>query len=322
MDLQVFRDGKLLKTPPIVANPIDEESQTSFVQQIVHSLALWGNAYVKVYGDPVSSVEVLDPDTVVVSRDELTGKVQYWLNGKLQPKGKIRHLKFERMPGALLGHGPLQGCAGELKAAQQLDAFQQTWFNTDGIPKGILTSTTNVNAAQQKQLIEAFEAFIKDHKNVLLPLGIKYETLAVKPIELQYVDVAEANIRNIARIFGIPAANLLTAIEGTSMTYTNYVESNMQFMQNTLSRYMNEIEDFLSSLLPRGQKVQFNEEMLLRMSPEKAWTIIKTKVDIGYTSGDELRAEEGKKPLPKPVVKSETQNQTNPNKDNQENGNT
>ncbi|AII04773.1 hypothetical protein EP51_09230 [Rhodococcus opacus] len=317
MDLQVYREGKLIKTPPVVANPIDEESQSSFVQQVIWSLALWGNAYVKVYGSPVSSVEVLDPDTVVVTRDEITGKTNYWLNGKLQPKGKIRHLKFERMPGELKGHGPLQGCAGELKAAQQLDKFQQTWFNTDGIPKGVLSSTQAVNAQQQKALVEAFEAFVKEHKNVLLPLGIKYETLATKPMELQYVEVAEANIRNIARIFGIPAANLLSAIEGTSMTYTNYEESNLQFLQNTLCRYMNEIEDFLSSLLPRSQKVQFNEEMLLRTSTEKLWSVNKLKTDIGYTSGDEMREAEGKNPLPKPVTPTE---KVNPNKDNEDSG--
>lgn len=322
MDLQVFRNGKLIDTPTLIANPIYGESQRSFVKQVVWSLALWGNAYIKVYGSPVSDVEVLDPDTVVVSRDELTGKVQYWHNGKLQPKDKIRHIRLERLPGALMGHGPLQACAGALQAAKQLDAFQKTWFNTDGIPKGILSSNAQVTAPQQKQLIEAFEAFIKDHKNVLMPLGIKYETIAVKPIEVQYVDVAEANIRNIARVFGIPAANLLSAIEGTSMTYTNYVESNLQFLQNTLSNYMNEIEDFLSSLLPRGQKVQFNEEQLLRMSPEKQWAVKKTQFDVGYYDGAEQRKQEGLPALPKKeVVKSETQNQTNPNKDNQENGN-
>lgn len=299
MELEVFRNGKKLKTPALIANPIDSESQASFVQQIVHSLALWGNAYVRVYGEPVSSVEVLDPDMVTVGRSE-EGKVIYFVNGKLVNSKSIRHLKFERMPGADLGHGPLSGAAGELKAAVRLNEFMQTWFNVDTVPRGVIKMTEKLNAEQSKKLAEAWDAFINEHKNIVLPQGVSYEQLANKPMELQYQEVAEANVRNIARVFGIPAAALLTALEGTSMTYTNYVESNLQFMQQTLTRYMQEIEDMLSGLLPTNQKVQFNENQLFRMAPEKEWAIKKMMSDVGYYSGAEQREQEGLPALPQP----------------------
>lgn len=326
MDLKVYRDGKEIKTPYLIQNPIDGESQSSFVQQVVWSLALWGNCYIKVYGDPVTSVEVLDPDTVTVSRDPDTGKVQYWIGPKPIATERIRHLKFERLPGSLYGHGPLTGAAGELKAAVLLDKFQQTWFDTTGIPTGLLSTPSALNATDSARFVTAWNDFLDNNRRTaILPGGMKYETISAKPIELQYVDVAEANIRNIARIFGIPASNLLSAIQGTSMTYTNYVESNLQFLQNTLSRYMNEIEAFLSSLLPRSQKVEFNEMQLLRMAPEKDWAVKKTMFDVGYYDGAEQRKQEGlpaleKKELPKPVV-DENPEKANSNKDNLENGN-
>lgn len=304
MEMEVYRDGKKIKTPLLVRNPIDGESQSSFVQQCVWSLALWGNCYLLTYGSPVTSVTVLDPDSVTVVKDPATGKTQYYNGPNQLPTDRIRHLKFERLPGALLGIGPLSGAAGELRAAYLLDKFQQQWFDVTGIPSGVLSTPGALNAGQSKAFVEAWNDFLADNrKTAILPGGMKYEAISAKPIELQYVDVAESNIRNIARIFGIPASNLLSALQGTSMTYTNYLEANLQFLQNTLSRYMNEIEDALSDLLPRSNRVEFNEEQLLRMSPEKLWAVKKLQSDVGYYSGAEQRKEEGLPPLPKTEVK-------------------
>lgn len=303
MSLKVYRGQKEVKTTPaLVRNPIEGESQASFVQQVVWSLALWGNCYIRVYGDPVSSVDVLDPDTVVVTRHPETGKVAYYINGK--ETKNIRHLKFERLPGALLGHGPLTGSEGELKAAWRLDEFQRTWFDTTGVPKGVLKNGgTALNAEKQKEFITAWNEFIKGNAGtVILPNGMDYETVNANPIEVQYVQVAEANIRNIARIFGIPAANMFFQMDGNSMTYTNQVEANLMFLQNTLTRYMVEIEAFFNSLLPGTMRVEFDEEELMRLAPEKLWAMKKLQSEVGYYSGAEQREAEGLPALPEPVV--------------------
>lgn len=303
MEVKVMRGKKEMNyTPAIIKNPIEGESFSSFVQQVVTSLALWGNAYVRIYGTDVekpSYVRVTDPDEVVCHEDDITGDITYWVRGKVVPNNRIRHLKLDRMPGQLMGHGPLTGSAGVLKAAQLLDTFQRQWFDVTGMPKGVLSTETNLNPEQSSALVEAWNKFIGDHGGTMvMPKGINYESMTIKPAEAQYLEVASANIRDIARIFGIPAANMLSSIDGTSMTYTNYIESNIMFIQNTLSRYIVEIEDFLTSLLPRGQHVNFDEESLLRLSPEKLWQVKKTQFDLGYYSGAEQREEEGKDPLP------------------------
>lgn len=238
----------------------------------------------------------------MVSRHPETGKTTYYINGK--ETKNIRHLKFERLPGALLGHGPLTGSEGELKAAWRLDEFQRTWFDTTGVPKGVLKNGgTALNAEKQKEFITAWNEFIKGNAGtVILPNGMDYETVNANPIEVQYVQVAEANIRNIARIFGIPAANMFFQMDGNSMTYTNQVEANLMFLQNTLTRYMVEIEAFFNSLLPGTMRVEFDEEELMRLAPEKLWAMKKLQSDVGYYSGAEQREAEGLPALPAPVV--------------------
>lgn len=302
MDVKVYRGEKEVKyVPLLMREPIEGESFSSFVQQAVWSLALWGNCYIKLLGDPdkPTSVKVLDPEDVVCREDAVTEKVTYWVKGKQVNPRTIRHLKFERLPGEAMGHGPLTGASGELKAAYMLDKFQRQWFDVTGAPKGVISTDTQLNPENAQALQDAWVSFLeKNHQVIVMPKGVNFQPVSMKPVEAQYVDVVATNIRNIARIFGIPAANLLSAVDGTSMTYTNYVESNIMFIQNTLSRYVKEIEDFLTTLLPRGQKVKFDEETLLRLSPEKLWAIKKIQHEVGYYSGAEQREEEGKKPLP------------------------
>lgn len=311
MELKVYRGEKVVKTiPAVVKSPIAGESQTSFIQQVIWSLALWGNCYIRLYGDPVSSVEVLDPELTFAWKDE-KGVLRYRHGDKDIPANRIRHLKFERIPGEINGIGPLTGAKGEIEAAYLLDKFQKKWFDTTGVPKGLLKVPGAFNSAESATFIEAWNKFVSGHAgNVVLPQGMDYQTVNAKPVEVQYHDLAEANIRNIARIFGIPASNLLSAIDGTSMTYTNYIEANIQFMQNTLSRYMKEIEDFFDSILPGSARVRFNEEDLLRLSPEKLWTVKKMQSEVGYYSGAEQRKEEGKKPLPEKPVDTEAEKNT------------
>lgn len=303
MDVKVYRGKKeMTYVPMIIREPIEGESFSSFIQQVVTSLALWGNAYIRLVGedpDKPTSVKVLDPDDVVCTEDDITGKVTYWVKGKVVPSKRIKHLKLDRMPGELLGHGPLTGAAGVIKAAYLLDEFQRTWFDSTGSPKGIISTENHLTPEQTDGLAEAWSEFIREHDGIMvLPKGVSYNPTVIKPAEAQFLDVVSQNIRDIARIFGIPASNLLSSIDGTSMTYTNYVESNIMFLQNTLSRYIIEIEDFLSALLPRGQKVNLDEESLLRLAPDKLWQVRKLQFDVGYYAGSEQREEEGKAPLP------------------------
>lgn len=303
LPIEVIRNGKKIKTPLFIQNPIDGESQSSFIQQVVWSLALWGNCYVKVNGTPAYGVEVLDPDSVTVTKDPETGKVAYFIGPKSIPADRIRHLKFERLPGKLLGIGPMHGCKGEIKAAYLLDKFQATWFDTTGIPKGVIQSPGKLDPETSKMFVKDWNEFVKGNSGTsILPNGMDYKTIEYKPIELQYKDVAEANIRNIARIFGIPADILLSSMTGTSMTYTNAIESNIRFRTFTLARYMDEIENFLSGLLPTNQRAKFNEEELERLSPESLWNIKKVQYDVGYYDGAEQRKQEGLPPLPKKEV--------------------
>jgi len=301
LELGVYRNGIELVSPPIIRTPDVNQHASAFVQETVWSLATYGNAYWKVYGsDPKNpaSLEVLDPSVVSITRHEKTGEKRYWV-GNDDLTGKIKHLKLQRMAGRDYGVGPIQMAKSELTAALKLRQFADNWFDVSGVPTGVLTTDMQLNAAQAAQFAEQWNEFIKTGGGtVVLSAGLSYEAIRLKPAEAQFLEIQQANNVNIARLFGIPTMHLNVEMGGTSMTYMNLEQTNILFIQNTLVRYMNEIEVALSDFLPRGQRVQFKEEGLLRSDTVTKWKVLQTQVDVGYTSGNELREAEGKAPLP------------------------
>lgn len=306
MELAVYRNGVEIPTPALVKQPNVNDTQKGFIEETVFSLAGYGNAYwwiVRPSGaTTVSSVQVLDPTLVSVRLDD-EGAPVYSYNGREYRSDRIKHLKLMRRPGQAEGYGPIQAASGELQAALRLRAFADEWFDISGIPTGVLSTDMVLGPEESAAFAQAWKDFITQHGGTaVLSQGLQYEPIRLKPAEAQFLDVQNAVITNIARLFGVPAMHLIAELRGTSNTYLNLEQANIVFLQTTLTRYMTEIEDALSSLLPRGQQVQFLEEGLLRMDTTTKWNVRKTQVEIGYTTGNELRAAEGKAPLrlPKP----------------------
>lgn len=298
------------------------QGPTAFYQETVVSLALWGNAYWRVYGTrkagEVQGLEVLDPAKVSLHMNTKTGKKEWIAGTETLPFDKVIHLKHTRLPGRDYGTGPVQQGAEELRAALLLRQFQNEWFDTSVIPLGVLTTDQPMNEDDMANAAKAFSEFLKTHKGLaVLPEGLSYDVFSLKPSEAQFLEVASANDKNIARIFGVPVMLLSVEIGGTSFTYMNMEQLINNFIQNTLTRYINEIENALSDLLPLGQRVQFKTEGLLRSDQVTKWNIIKTQVEVGYTDGAELREAEGKAPLPSNAMPKN--NPVTENKEDEEN---
>lgn len=288
----------------LIKNPNVDEPFSAFVQETVFSLALWGNAYWRVYGDPAVSLEVLDPNAVTITRNQTTGAKVYWY-GQENITGKVKHLKLQRLPGHDYGVGPVQVSPGELYAALRLKDFANSWFDVSGVPTGILTTENPLTPAQAGAFSQAWKDFLASNGGTMvLSQGVTYEPIRIKPAEAQYLEVQNQNNINIARLFGIPPMHLTVELSGTSNTYTNLEQLNILFIQDTLVRYMNEIENTLSEFIPRGQVVKFKEEGLLRSDTKTKWDIVETQTKVGYTSGAEMRAAEGKSPLEQPEPKA------------------
>ena len=296
MPLGVYRAGIEIDTPTIIKQPNVNESQRQFIKQTVWSLATHGNAYWRVYGKypSIQNLEVLDPSQVSITTEN--GRKHYWLGS--EEVRNVKHLRLMTKPGVDKGFGPIQQGQSELIGALRVRRFADQWFGGAGVPVGMLTTDQKLNAADSKAFADAFNTFIQTNGTAVLSQGMKYEYLNIKPADAQFLEIQQSQTVAVARLFGVPATLLASGNEGTSNTYTNNQELFIVFLQTTLTDYMNEVEDALSSLLPRGQEVNFKEDALLRMNTNLETEIDVARIQNGLITVNEWRAGQGLPPLP------------------------
>lgn len=310
LELEQYEDGRVVEPSPLVRRPDPYTPRKLFVQELVTSLALYGNAFCKVSRDgrgAVQALTILAPQNVTVTKSN--GVPVYAVNGKRVPTRDVVHFKLDRLPGEVMGYGPIQHESKVFGLAVTLERYASTQFDVDAIPRGKITTTSSVNADDAQELAQSVRDFIENNGGILvLTDGFDYQQIVGDPSKTQFLEVQKATDLRIARLFGVPAEALQMGTDNSS-TYQNTQDQNLRFLQSTLDRYLTEIEEQITELLPAGKSVKFREEDLLRLDIKGKWEVAEIQTRIGYTSGDEIRAAEGKEPLPKPTVE-QNQNTT------------
>lgn len=320
MPLGVYRNGVEIDAPSVIKQPNLEQSQRQFIKDAGWSLCTHGNAYLELVTDPtqvkrddmhykkraqyaftsdgtvIAGIHVLNPAAVTITTEK-GRKVYYEGNRRIN---YIKHLRLMGPPGADKGYGPIQKGQSELIGALKVRRFADGWFGGSGVPTGMLTTDQRLNPADAKALVEAWNTFINENGTALMQQGMRYEHLNLKPADAQFLEVQQAQTVGMARLFGVPATLLASGNEGNSNTYSNQQELFIQFLQTTLSDYMSEIEDALTSLLPRGQVVEFKEDALLRMN-----TVMETEIAVAQTGAGLITVNEWREAHGLPVLDEE-----------------
>lgn len=311
LPLDVYRGNKTIDVPALVAKPDVTSTQSAFKEQTAVSLALSGNAYWRLYRDSptgaVQSIQVLNPHNVLIEQDLNTGRLTYRYHDDLGDytfaEWQIKHLALMRVPGSLYGLGPIQAAQAELCGAVDLRNYATNWFRKGQVPTGVLKT----DQVLTPDLATAYRARWEETNGgergiAVLGNGMSYTPVYLSPDQAQFLESQQFTITQIARMFGIPAGKLLAEVNGNSMTYTNLESATTDFIRDTLTAYLSEIEDALSDLIPRGQVVRFKVDALLRADKETRYTTYKIALDAGFMTIDEVRAEEGLPPMQKQEV--------------------
>ena len=299
LSLVVEKKGEQLAAndvPSIIRRPNLHQSRGDFVETATISLAATGNAYIKVerFGDSVDSLTVID---------KATGVKTIAYKGKSYSTDEILHVPLLTLPGSTTGLGPIQASHTELSTAKDIRDFAAGWFKNSGQPSGILSTDQKVNPEDLIAMRNAWNYLDADGNPLdmsanpsrirVFPHGISYSPILISPREAQWIEAQQFNTTQIARIFGIPAPLLLAAVEGNAQTYSNVEQEWIAFTRFTLQSYITRLEDALTSIVPRGQRVKFNVEALLRSDTTTRYAAHKTAIEMGLYSAKYAREIEG-----------------------------
>lgn len=298
-----------LPLPSLLVQPSAQGTLHDWVFRAVTSLAYRGNAVGVVtsrdYLEYPTEIEWLDPANVLCE-DRLApmGEPGSFTNPKFSylgerlPSEDVVHIPWFQLPGRVWGLSPIGAYAVTVSTGLSAQQFSDDWFRSGGVPPGRFKNTQQtIDQTQANVIKRRLVQAIRSHEPIVYGKDWDYEPTTVSPNEAQFVQTMRLTASTIASIYGIPP-EMIGGETGGSMSYSSPEQRQIELVQFSLLPWLALLESHLSALLPRGQYVKFDPDVLIRADLLTRFEVHEKKRLIGWDNIDGLRALEDEPPLP------------------------
>lgn len=300
LGLDTFKNDEKVNAPLFIKRPDVSQTRSKFFEQTITALLLNGNAYWLITRDAqgrVTNLENLNPLDVAIETNQWGKTLGYKYMGYDYKPTDIQHLSVISVPGMAKGLGPIQAAQAELHGTINTRNYASNWFDSSGVPNGYLKTDAPLNAEDAAELKAQWHTSVQGGTTAVLDSGLTYSPIYLSPKDAQFIESQAFNKTQIATLFGIPPRMML--VEAGNSTYANVQDERRAFVDSALMNYLVEIEDALSSLLPRGTEARFNLDAYLRASTKERYESHEIALRAGFLTEDEVREIEKLPPLPK-----------------------
>lgn len=297
---EIDRVGKRVMTPlpKVIADPDPESNTYELIHQMMASLALHGNAYVHIdrnsRGEMIGLVPLHPYQMQVLPTGDMTGR-RYLHLGNQIPREDILHLRWFTPPQSLVGISPLNQTRNLVGLSIAMDRHLAQFYGEGGTPSSVLETDQKLNLEQARVIQATWETTNKRHRRpAVLSDGLKWRPITTSAADNQMIESREQLIRDIARVFRIPAH--LIGATGDSQTYQNVEQASLNFLTHTIAPWLRRIEVGLSKVLDQGTDVAFDTSVLLRTDALTRAQVNELNIKMGARTPNEVRQIEGLEP--------------------------
>jgi HK97 family phage portal protein len=297
--IDVFRrvNGIQLEVPkpPVLVKPSGEQSTIrEWMYSSQMDLDRVGNCYGVITerdgNNKPSRIDLVSHDSVSVrvKGDEVT----YIIKGKTYSADQIWHERQYTLPGHVMGLSPIAHAAWSLGLWASAAEFAADWFGNHGmIPSGTLRNKSKVLAPGEAEVVKARYKASRETADIFVT-GNDWEftTNSAAVADAKFLETQGASDIDAVRFFGVPGDMVDVATKGSSITYANITQRNLQFLITKMGPAVARREDALSSLLAEPRFVKLNTSAVLRMDPETTSRILINEVQGKITAPSEARA--------------------------------
>jgi HK97 family phage portal protein len=310
VDVFVRRDGARFPfrpKPEWVNQPDVDLPKEAFYSQVITSLLLDGNAFIRVFSNrsgQIVNMMVLNPTKVEIDRAQ-NGRLVFHVEGENRPlTGEdIVYIPDVMRPGKVRGVNRVKALRENFGLALALENFAATFFGQGTNMNGIIEFPGNLTAEQAKDLADAFDArhrgWRKSHKTGVLSGGATFKGTQMEPDKSQAVEARRFAVEDIARAFNVPPH--LLGVPGTN-SYASVEQTNLAWVTHGLRPIIQKIEGALTPLMsrtPGGENafLRFNIDGLLRADFSTRMTGYSTGLQAGFLSVNDVRRREDLRPI-------------------------
>ena len=310
IDAYVRRDGARFPfrpRPEWVTQPDITIPREAFYNQVIVSLLLEGNCFIRVFSNQrgeVVNLTVLNPQTVTVTRSGL-GTLLFTVDGeeKTLTSEEVIFIPDVMQPGALRGISRIKAMGETFGLALAMERYASTFYGQGTNLNGVIEFPGNLTKEQAEQLAGSFDnrhrGWKKGHRTGVLSGGAKFVSTQTDPEKSMLVEARNQSIADVARAFNIPPH--LLGLPGTT-SYASVEQMNLAWITHGLRPIVAKIEGALSPLLRRfpqgeGAFIKFNLDGLARADLQARTSSYSTMLQAGAMSINEVRALEDMRPI-------------------------
>ena len=288
-----------LPTPSVLVKPNATQTMFEFVHQTMMSLTLHGNAYIyapRSAGGLPAEMRNIHPSQIkkMVYADD--GSIIYTVGRDEITSADIRAVHWILLPNQMVGLSPLESMRNTIGMSIAMDRFLAQFYGEGATPSSVLETDTTITPEQASILRDTWEdSHVRRRRPAVLTGGLKWRSITTSAADMQMLEHREAIIRDIARVYRIPA-HLINGQGGDSQTYQNIESAGTNFVRYSLLPFMRRLEDAISEMLPLTQRVRFNADEFQRADLITRVRAQQVQIMSGTLSPNEARQQENREP--------------------------
>ena len=272
MRIDAVRGLQTLDQPPLLARPDPTRARSWFVQNSVEDYLLNGNAISVVTvrgGDGWPRAVMWIPASWVFITwtpfDE--NSVTYWAMGQRLPYDDVIHVRrgADRMF-PVRGVGVVEEQLDTLDRVAMEEEYERSMLAGSAVPSVVLITpsavlTQDVADDAKASWMEKFGGPVREP--AVVPNGTQVVPLSWSPSDAQLVEARRMSLLDVANMFNLDGYWLGAPTAG--ITYKTAAPQYQQILRTSIEPVLADFEDVWSyAWLPRGQRIRFDRQQLLR----------------------------------------------------------
>ena len=284
--------------------PNENQTSNALKKRIVMDYLFHGGSYVyvrkKARSNEVKDLYRLPIEKVQIHRYEQLGFISsYKITLDGQPENSIKTMDvaciLKDTDDGYTPRGILDTGYRILSTALSEINYSGSILKNGSLPLAVLKSETQLSDEALERVKSDFEQLYTGGENagktILLEEGLEYDTVSLKPNELELTESKKAALSDIARLFNIPES----MINANANKYNSNEENNIHFLQYTLEPIITNIEKALNKTMllesekQQGYYFKFDTSVILTVTEKEKAEIAQTLNNTSAVSQNEIR---------------------------------
>jgi HK97 family phage portal protein len=303
----VSNTAKEVKTPQLLERPYEPISLIDWLVGFVWALALRGNYFGRVIsrdgsGYPTQIMpinpDVVKPDPLALSQ----GRVEWRFGGELIAPEDVFHVRYQSMPGMLLGLNPIQVMRYAFGIAHVQDVHTEKFFANSANPQGVIQvkgdMTLDAARKMKAEWLSSHQGPNLGNLPAVLDNESEFKPISITPEDQQLLESRKFSAEQIAgMIFHVPLFMLGMTEKSTS--YGRGIEQQERtFIANALQSYLSRAELALTECLPSNRYANFDTRFRIRGDSIQRAEVAYKMLLAGAWCADDARATFDMPPVP------------------------